>query len=445
MKLSALYAIGLFMVSTASAWCDLSDDGNYYCGSTKKVSYANVGFSGSYDLVTKMDSSSGSCSSEPKSFSGKLSPLDEDLSLHFRGPIKLKQFGVYYPSSKSSKRKAKRDEDCSSTVLHKHHNHKRATQVVEVTKTVFVDGNGNTQTSEGTTTVSTDEAKAAAPTSFITTTSSSSSSSSSTSSAAATSSASSSSDDDEDEDVEAGDGDWERAAYYTPGSAEGCIFFNHHGGDGSGVWDMSFGNSISYASSDNSGAASSPVALDDVLIDSNDEYMIMSDEKCGDDCGYYRDGIPAYKGFAGKKKMFVFEFQMPKGSGSKTPINYDMPAIWALNAKIPRTLQYGKAECSCWPECGELDLFEILSAGSNKLISHLHSGQGSTGGTSERGGGGSQDYFERPYDSPMKAAVIFDGETISIVEVDDDFDKVLSKSTVNGWISESGSKVSLTN
>lgn len=426
----------LFLLASTlvNGWCDLSSDGNYYCSATKKVTYDGVGYSGSYPDVTAMNDD-GSCDTTPKSFSGNLSPLNEELSLHFRGPLKLKQFGVYYPSS-SSKSKKKREEDCATTLVHKHHLHKRATKVVEVTQTVFVDANGNTQT-VATTSTSTGAAASSAVGGKDTTSTSVATTTSSTSSAAATSSSSSSDDDDDDEAA----GDWTRSSYYTPGTADNVVFFNYYGGSGSGVWSSAFGNSISYANSDMTGGASSPQVMDDITIGSNTEYMIMSGDKCsGNDCGYYRPGIPAYHGFDGTNKIFVFEFQMPEASGSKTAINYDMPAIWALNAKIPRTLQYGSADCTCWPDCGELDLFEILSAGSDKLISHLHSGQ-----TSKRGGGGSQDYFERPYSSTIKAAVIFDGDAISIVQVDDstNFGSGLSQSTVDGWISESGSKASI--
>mmetsp|Transcript_1812 Transcript_1812/g.1967 ORF Transcript_1812/g.1967 Transcript_1812/m.1967 type:complete len:220 (-) Transcript_1812:310-969(-) len=128
-------------------------------GSTKKVSYEGVGYSGSYKDVTAMDEDSGSCSQESKSFSGNLAPLDEELSAHFRGPLKLLQFGVYYPSSGSSNKKREDEEEC--TTKHVHHKHKRATEIVEVTQTVIVDGNGNTQTSLATTTATAGSGKAA--------------------------------------------------------------------------------------------------------------------------------------------------------------------------------------------------------------------------------------------------------------------------------------------
>jgi hypothetical protein len=55
-------------------------DGNTYCQAVKAIRYSNVGAAGTYNDVTKMGSD-GSCSSQPKHFSGVLSPLDEEVSL----------------------------------------------------------------------------------------------------------------------------------------------------------------------------------------------------------------------------------------------------------------------------------------------------------------------------------------------------------------------------
>jgi len=52
--------------------------GNWYCQAVQAIQYSNVGTAGSYNQVTAM-SSDGSCSSTPKSFSGPLSPLDEEV------------------------------------------------------------------------------------------------------------------------------------------------------------------------------------------------------------------------------------------------------------------------------------------------------------------------------------------------------------------------------
>lgn len=448
---STLLAI-LAGVISVEAGCT-QDGGNYYCSSTNKVTYQNVGYSGSYKDVTNMDESSGKCTQKSKSFSGNLSPLDEELSVHFRGPLKLLKFGVYYPSDGSNK---KRDEpeDCTTTLQHAHHKHKRAT--VEVTQTVLVDGNGNTVTSTATNEASSapEEESSESPS----TTSAQNNNQAkladsretgeqnvSYTSGTETASTSESSSSSSSDGGSVASGDWERVAWYEPGSTDNVTFMNYYGGSGSGVWSGGFGNSISYANKDASGGSSKAVALEETTIKSNVEYMIFSSQSCddGDGCGYYRDGIPAYHGFGGNQKIFVFEFEMPSANDDAT-INHDMPAIWLLNAKIPRTLQYGDASCSCWKSgCGELDAWEILSDGSDKLISHLHDGQGNDG--TSNGGGGSQDYFDRPTSNSMKGAIVFSGEDISILEVDDDFESSLSSSTVKNWINKSGSTASVGN
>ncbi|EGW31278.1 uncharacterized protein SPAPADRAFT_61845 [Spathaspora passalidarum NRRL Y-27907] len=427
----------LSSIVAVSADCE-NVGGNYYCSATKKVVYKGVGFQGTYQDVTNMDDTTGTCSQQPYSFSGNLSPLDEELSVHCRGPLKLLQFGVYYPSGSNNQKREQ--EDC--TTRHIHHKHKRGVEIVEVTETVLVDAQGNTIT-QSTTQATTVEGTL--PTTYSNNNEGQTESQPPQPSTSAAPSPSSSSSPSAAPSEAPSDSAWVRSSYYTPGSADNCVFLNYHGGAGSGVWSSAFGNSLSYANSDNSGGSSSPVALGDVTIGSNSEYVIMAGDDCsqGSGCGYYRPGSVAHHGFGGASKIFVFEFEMP--SDGSSGFNGDMPAIWLLNAKIPRTLQYGDASCSCWKTgCGELDLFEILSSGSNKLISHLHSGQGASQDTNN-GGGGSQDYFVRPTSGSLKAAVVFTGSDIHIVQVDDstDFSAGLSADVVNGWVQESGSVASI--
>lgn len=462
MKFSSttLLAVLSSLTATVSAGCSF-EGGNYYCSETKKVIYKGIGFSGSYMDVTNMDENTGKCTQQLYSFSGNLSPLDEELSVHFRGPLTLLQFGVYYPSSSGNSKRQIDDQDCN--VKHVHHKHKRATEVVQVTQTVFVDGNGNTVTSQAlqTSTVESSPAVSSAAAANDNANSGSGSGSSagfgsgygsvsaldgegkayrsdiSTKSAPTSTSAQPSS-----SETASVDGAWTRDSYYTPGSTDNCVFLNYHGGSGSGVWSAKFGNSLSYANADNSGGSSTPVPLEETTIKSGEEYIIFSGSKCGSssDCGYYRKGTVAYHGFKGASKIFVFEFEMPSDTNGNG-YNQDMPAVWLLNAKIPRTLQYGEATCSCWKTgCGELDLFEVLSSGSNKMISHLHDGQGSSQ-NSNNGGGGSQDYFERPTSGTFKGVVIFYGDEIHILQVDDEteFGSSLDEETVNAWLNEAGS------
>lgn len=106
--------------------------------------------------------------------------------------------------------------------------------------------------------------------------------------------------------------------------------------------------------------------------------------------------------------------------------NGDMPAIWALNAGIPRTAQYNA--CSCWSKCGEFDIFEVLASGDNKCKSTFHLANG----------GGSSDYFPRPTDGFIKAAAIFDedagGVAIKILPNSVDFSKGLDDETIQSWV-----------
>lgn len=110
--------------------------------------------------------------------------------------------------------------------------------------------------------------------------------------------------------------------------------------------------------------------------------------------------------------------------------NGDMPAIWALNGAIPRTAQYNA--CNCWPECGEFDMFEVLAKGDTKCKSTLHL----------KNGGGSSDYFPRPVDKYIKAAVVFDQDStsmsITVLPDDIDFSEGLDDETVTSWITGQG-------
>jgi hypothetical protein len=90
------------------------------------------------------------------------------------------------------------------------------------------------------------------------------------------------------------------------------------------------------------------------------------------------------------------EFQMP--FDGNIDFQGDAPAIWMLNAQIPRIMQYGNETCSCWDSgCGELDIVEVLSSDliQCKLTIHTNTPAGDSG------------YITRPNDSFMKLAVVF--------------------------------------
>ena len=110
--------------------------------------------------------------------------------------------------------------------------------------------------------------------------------------------------------------------------------------------------------------------------------------------------------------------------------NKNMPAVWILNADIPRTDQYGS--CSCWASgCGEFDLFEILDSGDTKAKSTLHSQQS----------GGDSHFFQRPTQGTMTAAVVLDAGSqimhIQVLNSSMSFPTSLSASDVNGYLTMS--------
>jgi Putative TOS1-like glycosyl hydrolase (DUF2401) len=240
---------------------------------------------------------------------------------------------------------------------------------------------------------------------------------------------------------------WTRDSYYNAatGEQDNIVFLNHLGGtNGSGAWDSCFGNTLSYANCDGITAAQSPQTLGNVLIPSDNEVVAFTSEQCDSSCGYVRPGTPAYKGFStASAAIFLLEFTMPRDSS--TGFNVDMPAIWYLNAQIPRTLQYGNAQCSCWTTgCGEFDVFEVLSTGSDYMTTTLHTWQGT--GT-QYGGGGCSDYTERPLTGTMKAAVIFDPATmqmnIVVIDPSTTFGAGLDDSDVSSWTSIGASEVNI--
>ena len=117
----------------------------------------------------------------------------------------------------------------------------------------------------------------------------------------------------------------------------------------------------------------------------------------------------AIDGFDGDQKIFLLEFAMPYDG--QTGFNGDMPSVWALNAQIPRTAQYGPADCSCWTSgCGEADFFEVLTSGSSMAKSTVHAGVS----------GGDSDYFDRPT-TPVKAAIVMMDSTMTIKILPDSF------------------------
>lgn len=203
------------------------------------------------------------------------------------------------------------------------------------------------------------------------------------------------------------------------------------GGTVSGVWSSYFGSSLSYASSDGSAAASSSTILANTTLADSTQIALFAGTTCASDngCGYYREGTVAYHGFGGSSKIFLFEFSMPNDSGN------NQPALWFLNALIPRTQQYGS--CSCWANtagCGELDIFEVLDSGDARMESSVHSAFA----------GGDSDYFTRPTTGTVKVAVVLSNNQAVIKMLDSSFSfgTTLSSSDYAGLIASTDSYVS---
>jgi Cell wall protein YJL171C/Tos1, C-terminal len=352
------------------------------------------------------------------------------VSLHLRGPIQLSQFAVYHRRAGTSKRDASPEPEAEPEALEeplhardfpalarhgkRHAHEKRDNVVFTVTETLY-QTTTHVHTSHTTSSSSPPPAAPVAPVAPAPNTPVSSY-------------------------------DFVRDSYYNAATGENdnIMFLNHLGGTaGSGVWDLCFGNSLSFAAANGVSAAGSPQTLGNVLIPSNNEIILFSAAPCGD-CGYVRPGTPAYRGFStGGDTVFLLKFEMPRDSGAG--FNVDMSAAWFLNAQIPRTLQYGNAACSCWTTgCGEFDAFEILSTGSNFLTSTLHSWQGT--GT-QYGGGGCADYIQRPLASYMTAAVVFSAATgqIKVITLPDsvNFDAGFMNADYQSWCGISGSQVNI--
>jgi hypothetical protein len=454
-------AAALFAATVSADLCHLGSsevNGNWYCQAVKGMTYTGVGKSGSYNKITNMDSTTGTCSSTPYAYSGAMAPLDEELSLHFRGPMNIAQIAVYFPDCGSNGKKrsahAKRHAHGHGHAHGRMHSHSERDADPGLGDVVSAMIDGKLQSWTNTYSGQANNAPAApapapavpapAPVPAANGPSQGSSGSAppparpaakapAAKAPAAKAPASSPSD-----SGSCSGSDWGREAYYDAdsGTADGLVFLNYQGGKGSGTFDYVFGNSLSYASSDGCEGASSPQVLEACTLKSNNEVIVMSDKECsGNDCGYFRPGTVAHHGFGGASKIFLVELGMPDdgktGASQYDPVN--MPAFWTLNAQIPRTLQYGKPECSCWESgCGEFDVFEVLAPGDTRCKSTLH---GNTAG-------GNSDYFLRPTSGTAKGALIFYNDNIHIKMLDQDFDfsSSISDDVVQEWINDTSSQ-----
>ncbi|KIX01810.1 uncharacterized protein Z518_09537 [Rhinocladiella mackenziei CBS 650.93] len=402
------------------------EKGNWYCNEVGAISYSNFGTAGQYQKVTQMGPN-GECTFADQSYHGGMAPMDGEVSWHFRGPIHLKQFAFYTSGSSETKRSIHpppiQRRHAHQQLHHHHHNH-AAREVHDEDMDIVGEkravGDVVIATINGKVVTWTNEYDGSAPATAATAAPAAEEAVTLATAVYGSPTAAPS--------MNVGPGQWGRQAYYNAeqGIADGLVFLNHHGGQGSGVFDTVWGMSLSYASADNSAGSPSPVTLADTLIGDNSEFVLMTDKPCSDGgCGTVRDGTVAYHGFDGASKLFLLDFSMPL-SGA-TGFNADMPAAWMLNAQIPRTLQYGK--CSCWDSgCGEFDVFEVLDSGNQKCKSTWH-GVHSLGDSN---------WFPRPISGTKKVAVLFDGSSstahIIVLRDDTNFDASIAESTVAGFL-----------
>lgn len=422
------------LVTAATAQdCGKDSLGNSYCSPVQRIEYNGVGGTGSYKKVTNMPEDSQTCSFAPQSYTGSMSPMNEEVSMHFRGPLVLKQFAVYTPSA-SSPSKVKRSSPHARRHAHGHghqhfHEHNKeireAQELAELAERAVGDVvvatingkvvswvnqyDGNKAVAAATPAASSSAKSPAAAAAAATSSAKAPARPSAAASSAAASSKASS------PPATYGSGAWNQIAYYNADShsATGLTFLNNRGDNkNSGVWSLTHGNSLSYASADGRAASASPVVFGSTLDLGDDEIAIMSDKKCADgSCGYHREGAVAYHGFDGAQKAFFMEFQMPNNASAVGATNTNMPSVWMLNAQIPRTQQYG--DCSCWQSgCGEFDILEVLAPGESRCKSTLHGNIA----------GGSSDYFVRPEDKPIKVAVVMNNDNIVIQILDANYD-----------------------
>ncbi|KUJ24321.1 uncharacterized protein LY89DRAFT_572863 [Mollisia scopiformis] len=459
-------------------------DGNWFCQPVSGIQYSNVGSPGAYNRIVAMNTD-GSCDSVPQSFSGPLSPLDEEVSFHVRGPVQINEFAVYVPAPSNVNKRS----TSHGRVIHKHnhhhgnggqaqshshgpvHNEMKVRQEISATidgqvvswgnnyfgpssvladegkqvmVTATIDGQvvswvnnwfGSTQAATTVPTQAAPVAPVGNPAPVVQTPSQSQPVQAPETSVAAPSATTSSSTSFLAEPPSGPGYDasviFERAHYYNAASQiiDNVTFLGNYGGQGSGVFDENFGASLAYVNSAGTGGAASSQILANAVIPSDSEVILMRGDECIDDsCGYVRPGSVAYHGFDGADKAFFIDFSMPTEGG--TGFNADMPAIWLLNSQIPHTVQYGPPECNCWTSgCGELDIVEALFDGATQLKSTLHTNTPA----------GDSDYIARPTTDSMKLAVIFSSSTstinIQVLDSNTEFPATMSADDLNNLCS----------
>ncbi|KAH9935101.1 putative TOS1-like glycosyl hydrolase-domain-containing protein [Epithele typhae] len=208
---------------------------------------------------------------------------------------------------------------------------------------------------------------------------------------------------------------WNQVSSWAAGQApNNLVFMNNKGGGASGEFSICHGNSQSFAN----GAFTDAVATANAEIYPGNlpggaEVNIMTGETCASRaCDGFSRGT-ANHGWV-DSKLLVVSFNMPPSADAS-----QVPAIWALNAQVARTAEYG---CNCRGVgspggCGELDILEVLlGADADRGISEIYAVKGATGS-------GSADFFARPTGDRVTYGVLFDVASDQIaIQLFDAFD-----------------------
>ncbi|KAL6947261.1 hypothetical protein ACO0QE_002140 [Hanseniaspora vineae] len=397
-----LNPIALLLLSSISTLLEPTNaqnvvtSGNYNSdASVNMLWFENVGFNGYYNIVSKV-AGDETCDCEILTetnyyFTGPNAPLDEPLSVHFRGPLILHKFAYYTIDSFSFDNSSTFDDNSISST----------------TRSSITDIDTTATTSRSTITLST-----------------------------IISGTNTYKDDMQLQQQESADSSssvWTRHAYYdgSTQAASNVTFMTKQGAE-----SQCLGKALSFA--DNTGvgkASNATIPTNNTLIGSDEEFVIFSNVSCPESdpynrCGVYREGIPAYEGFYGTTKMFLFEFEAPTETQENNASfsYYDMPAIWLLNSQIPRQAQYPwNADCSCWASgCGEFDIFEVINrTNTNEFYSTFHTYQG-TGALAY--GLSADANVVRKTNSTMAGGVVFDTKGNTVVFMSDflSFNETLS-------------------
>ncbi|GMM56069.1 hypothetical protein DAKH74_026850 [Maudiozyma humilis] len=210
------------------------------------------------------------------------------------------------------------------------------------------------------------------------------------------------------------------------------------------------GPALSYVTDDGlTPAKVNGIPSKDMKVPSGVEYVMFSNVSCPaskakNSCGIYPKGIPAYQGFGGVTKMFLFEFTMPTDltteANDSSVIN--APSIWLSSDSLPRvTSKYTTDNnCSClFKGCGA---YEVFSANSTLMTSSLVTFQGinpnTTAGVQALFNNTANGYFNRPTNGTVCGGVVFDseGHVVTFVSTNGtSFDEVISGSTVQSLLS----------